>query len=351
MWIILWKIWKIVRKTLGFIRRKTIWFYKHCIRTPIQRVVRGTRRFAKTMFNRFKKHVKFVFRRIFFFIIKKINIKFISDENYLKILYSMVTNSKLNLDNPKSFNEKIQWLKLNDRKDIYTLMADKYEVKKIVSEKIGEQYLIPTYGIFEKFDDINFDNLPNKFVIKSTHSSGTVCICDDKKKLNKKKIKKSITKDLKKNYFYQFREWPYKNIKGRIIIEENMREKNTENLNDYKIYCFNGKPELILVCSNRNKKKKNTDFFDLEWNKLDFTRSKSKNSSNNIKKPNCLSEMIHIAEKLSEGTYFLRVDLYEIENRVYFGELTFYPSSGFENFNPKVWNDILGEKINLGDNI
>lgn len=334
-------------------KKEKVKHYKNVIMTPTKRILRRIKRFGKKVIKRFfriiKKEVKFVVRRIYFFIIKRVNLKFISDEKYLKILYYMITNNRLNLENPKKFNEKIQWIKLYDRKEEYSSMTDKYEVKRLVEGKIGKQYVIPTYGIFNKFSEIDFEKLPERFVIKCTHSSGTVFICDDKKVLRKRKIKRKISKDLKKNYYYQFREWAYKNVKGRIIIEKNMCKKGEKKLNDYKIYCFNGKPELVLVCSNRKNKKKNTDFFDLEWNKLDLTRSKSKNSIDKIPKPKCLHEMIDISKKLSEGTYFLRVDLYEIDEKVYFGELTFYPSSGFENFIPLEWNDILGEKLDLGD--
>ena len=265
------------------------------------------------------------------------------DEKYLKMLYKMNFGNDLLLNNPQTFNEKLQWLKLNDRKDIYTTMVDKYESKKYVANIIGEEYIISTIGIYNSLDEIDFNKLPNKFVMKCTHDSGGLVICKDKNKLDINEARKKINKSLKNNYYYSGREWPYKNVKPRIIIEKYMGS----NLNDYKIFCFNGVPKYILVCSNRNGNFKNTDFYDVNWNLMPFTREKHQNNPIGISKPENLNEMLLIAEKLSKDIPFVRVDLYDIKNKIYFGEMTFYPSAGFEGFSPVEWDKKLGDMIKL----
>lgn len=270
-----------------------------------------------------------------------------SDRTYLKICYRIFTGEKLKLDKPETFNDKIQWLKINDRKPVYSDYVDKWKVREHIKKLIGEEYLIPIIGVYEKFEEIKFDELPDEFVLKCTHDSGSVIICRDKNKLNIKKAKNKINKALKKNYYYIGREWPYKNVKPRIIIEKYMQDDKSEGLNDYKIFCFNGKAYIILACSNRKGDYKNTDFFDTKWNKMNLTREFHENNKEKLKKPKCLEKMIEIAELLSKDTYFLRVDLYEIKGKVYFGELTFFPGSGFEGFKPKEWNIKLGDMIKI----
>lgn len=270
-----------------------------------------------------------------------------NDELFLKMLYKYEVNKNLNLENPKTFNEKLQWLKLHDRKDIYTTMVDKSEVKKYVADKIGEEYIIPTIGVYDKFEDIDFENLPNQFVIKCTHNSGGLVICKNKNILNIEKTEKKIKKCLKKNYYYTGREWPYKNVKPRIIIEKYIEETKSEKLKDYKLFCFNGEPKYTLVCSNRNNKFKNTDFFDNNWKKMTFTREKYENNPKGIDKPKNFETMLQISKKLAKDTPFVRVDLYNCDGKIYFGELTFYPSSGVEGFRPDIWDDKLGELLNI----
>lgn len=271
----------------------------------------------------------------------------LKDDLYLKILYKKIIGKKLNLEEPQTFNEKLQWLKLNDKKDIYTKMVDKYEAKEYVANIIGKKYIIPTLAVYNKFEEINFDELPNQFVIKCTHDSGGVVICKDKKKFDINSAKQKINRCLKKNYFYDGREWPYRNIKPRIIIEEYMSDSEHEDLIDYKIMCFNGKPRCSFTCSNRRSKEGlNVDFYDIEWNKMPFERH-YKNSNVTIEKPKNYDLMIELAEKLSEGTKFLRVDFYEIEGNLYFGELTFYPGGGMEEFTPEEWDERLGSWIDL----
>lgn len=270
-----------------------------------------------------------------------------SDKHYLKLKYKLIFNQRLNLDNPQTYNEKIQWLKLYDRKPEYTEMVDKYEAKKYVSNIIGGEYIIPTLGIWEKFKDIEFEKLPSKFVLKATHTSGNVFICKDKEKIDYKKLKKQINKWIKRKYYYIHREWPYKNVKPRIIVEKYMEDKNVDNLKDYKLFCFHGKVETILVCSNRRGNFKNTDFYDRQWNLMPFVRQNHINNPEGIEKPKNLGEMLDIAEKLSKNIPFVRVDLYEINGKVYFGELTFYPSAGFEGFKPEKYDKILGDMLKL----
>ena len=248
---------------------------------------------------------------------------------------------------PKTFNEKLQWLKLYDRNPEYTKMVNKYEAKKYVADIIGQEYIISTLGVWDKFEDIEFDKLPKQFVLKPTHTSGNVFICKDKEKINYKQLRKMINKWLKRDYYLVHREWPYKNIKPKIIAEQYMVDDSGMKLKDYKFFCFNGIAQTILVCSNRNGSFKNTNFYDISWNLQPFTREKHKNSNEQIKKPKNLDEMITVAEKLSKDIPFVRVDLYEINGKVYFGELTFYPSSGFEGFEPEEWDKKLGDMLEL----
>lgn len=273
------------------------------------------------------------------------NILRLPDDLYIKILYKKFLHLKLNLKNPKTLNEKLQWLKLYDRKDIYTTMVDKQEVKKFVSNKIGKEYIIPTIGIYEKFDDIDFSKLPEQFVIKCTHDSGSSIICNNKAEFDIKKAKNKINKNLKHNFYYDFREWPYKNIKPRIIVEKYMGK----NLNDYKIQCFNGKIENIFVCVGRGTKKGvRYHYFDKEWNYLDYCPYDDINPKTfQIEKPKKLAEMLKIAEILSEGYPEMRVDLYYIDNKIYFGEITFFTNSGFDTTITQKADRIMGENLEI----
>lgn len=269
------------------------------------------------------------------------------DEMFIRLAYENNFHKKFNIDNPQTFNEKLQWLKLNDKKEIYTTMVDKYKVKKYVSDIIGEKYIIPTLGVYEKFDDINFSKLPDQFVLKCTHDSGSSIVCEDKSELDIKKARKKINKNLKKNFYYSFREWPYKNVKPRIIVEKYM-ENIGESLKDYKFMCFNGKVKCIFVCSNRHTKTGlNIDIFDTDWVKMPFGRAKHPNSKDIIKRPENLEKMIDLSEKLAKDMPFIRVDFYESNNKIFFGELTFYPSAGFEKFEPEEYDKILGDMLEL----
>lgn len=262
------------------------------------------------------------------------------DDIYLKHLFKARLGYDLNLDDPQTFNEKLQWLKLYDRKPEYTTMVDKYAAKKYVADKIGEQYIIPTLGVWKQFDDIDFGKLPDQFVLKCTHDSHSIVICKDKSKLDIKAARKKLTRSLKRNYYWA-REWTYKNVPPQILAEKYMGD----DLNDYKLMCFNGKVKCSFVCSERSNGLRVT-FFDNNWNKLPFERHYPA-SEKVILKPEKYDEMIALSEKLSGGIPFVRVDFYEINGQIYFGELTFYPGAGFEEFSPHDADYLLGSYISL----
>jgi|SRR5699024_6844872 len=272
-----------------------------------------------------------------------------SDEKFLKYFYKIRTGKTLNLYNPTTFNEKLQWLKIHDRKQIYTEYVDKYSVRKHVQNLIGKEYLIPLLGKFDSFDQINFNKLPNQFVLKCSHDSGGLVICKDKKTLDIKKSRKKIEKSLRRNYYYYGREWVYKNIKPRIICEEYLSDNyfNNSSLVDFKFYCFNGEPYYCQVIQGRGLHE-TIDFYDMSWNHMPFNGTRPLPMSNKkMEKPQKLNEMIGIARKLSQNIPFIRVDLYYVNKRIYFGELTFFPSSGIGCFQPHEWNKKLGELIRL----
>lgn len=284
---------------------------------------------------------------IIIYLMNKNFFNWMSDEQYLKIKYRLIMKKKLDLEKPQTYNEKLQWLKLNDRKNVYTKMVDKYEAKKYVASVIGEQYIIPTLGVWEKFKDINFEILPKQFVLKPTHTSGDVFICKDKNNIDYKKLKKKVNKWLKRKYYFLHREWPYKNVKPRIIAETYIENKEEIGLKDYKFMCFNGKVKCSFVCTNRNSKQGlSVDFFDLNWKKMPFTRHYP-NSGEHINKPINYNQMLQLAEKLAKNIPFVRVDFYEVNRKIYFGELTFYPGAGFEEFSPEKYDRVLGEWLDL----
>ena len=255
-----------------------------------------------------------------------------NDEEYIKRLYKTLMHKELNLDNPQTYNEKIQWLKLFDHQPEYQDMVDKYEAKRIVEAKIGAKYVIPTLGIWNSVDDIDFDRLPNQFVLKSTHDSHGIVICRDKSKLDIQKAKRKLRRSLKNNYYYFGREWPYKDLKHRIIAEEYKTDyPGSDDLTDYKFYCFHGVADCVLVCLDRGSGDTKFYFFDKEWNlKRHNKRGKLAPEGFTIPKPECMDEMFSIAEILSADIPSVRVDLYQSCGQVYFGEYTFYPASGFD---------------------
>ena len=269
-----------------------------------------------------------------------------SDKTFLKIMYSLRIGQKLNINNPQTFNEKIQWLKIHDRRPEYTKMVDKYEVKKYVANIIGEETIIPTIGVYDCVDDIDFTKLPSQFVLKCTHDSGGIVICKDITKINQKQVKRKLNKWLHRSYFYQNREWPYKNVTPRIIAEKYMEDESGWQLKDYKIFCFNGEPKFIEVDYDRYVGHK-LNVYDLDWNFIDFYMTSPNDKDVKIKKPETLNEMLEFARKLSKGIIFVRVDFYSINSMIYFGEMTFHPGSGMIDFHPKEYDKILGEMLVL----
>lgn len=270
------------------------------------------------------------------------------DEAYLKRKYRACMGKELNLGSPQTFNEKLQWLKLHDRKPEYTTMVDKYAVKKYVADIIGEEYIIPTLGVWNHFDEIDFDKLPNQFVLKCTHDSGGIVIFKDKNKLDLKSAKKKMEKCLKRNYYWSSREWPYKDVKPRIIAEQYIEDNNKEGfLTDYKFFCFNGKMKCMYVSVNSHTAKQKIQFFDRNYNLLPIRRDDYLVFDEIPKKPNHLDDMIKIAEQLSRNIPHTRIDFYYIQNRIYFGEITFFTGSGFIPFSEKKWDYKLGSWIKL----
>ena len=285
-------------------------------------------------------------RQIFISFICRISFMF-SDEIYLKLLYYISTGSHLNLKNPQTFGEKIQWLKLYNRKPEYTQMVDKYEVKKYVADKIGEEYIIPTLGVWNRVEDIDFESLPNQFVLKCTHDSGGIVICKDKNKLNIEDTKKLLRKTLKKNYYLQNREFPYKNVVPRIIAEQYMVDESGYELKDYKVFCFGGVAKYCQVVEGRGSIM-TADFYDRNWEHMPFHQPQKYPFASHLhNKPSCLSLLWNFAETLSNDIPFVRADFYIINNHIYFGELTFFPASGTGGIYPKDWDYTFGSWIEL----
>lgn len=268
----------------------------------------------------------------------------LDDEEYISRQFEYCHGCRPNLDNPRSFNEKLQWLKLHDRNPEYTQMVDKYEVKKFVADKIGEKYIIPTLGIYDSFDDINFDKLPNQFVLKCTHDSGSVVICKNKDEFDRIAVKNFLDNQLRFNYFWAGREWPYKNVRPRIIAEPYMVDESNVELKDYKIFNFDGKAKLIQVDYDRFVYHKR-NLYTTNWEYVDAMIQYPTDPGRCIKRPKKLEDMIAISETLSKGIPHVRIDFYCIEEEIYFGELTFYHGGGGERFVPKELGYRMGDWI------
>jgi len=290
-----------------------------------------------------KKLLKNPYKIIFLLDRSKIT-NLISDELYLKWKYRAIFGKKLNLKNPQTFNEKLQWLKLHDRNPEYVNMVDKFTAKKIAGSIIGDEYIIPTIGVWDNVDEIDFESLPEQFVLKCTHDSGGVVVCNDKDKLDIDAAKKKLRKAFKTNYFYPDREWPYKKIKPRIIAEEYM-ESESGDLPDYKFFCFDGVPKAMFVATDRATDVK-FDFYDIEFNHLPFVWG-HEHADKDIPKPKGFELMKELASKLSQGIPHVRVDFYDVNGKVYFGEMTFYHWSGICPFEPEEWDYKFGEYIDL----
>lgn len=282
-----------------------------------------------------------------------------NDRLYLKVLYYLeMRGAILNIDEPKLFTEKIQWLKLYAYKPEYSRMVDKAAVKDYVRGKIGEQYIIPTLAVWDNVDDIEWEKLPNQFVLKTIHGGGgqAVILCKDKSNFDKTAAIAKLKKWMPYNAGYAYREKPYINAKAGIIAESLMVNHDDngheidDDLTDYKFYCFNGEPLFCQIIRGRNTKE-TIDFYDMNWNHMPFVGLNPyvKNGDTSVKKPLNFESMVYVARELSKDISFVRVDLYNIDGKVYFGEITFYPAGGIGQFNPIEWNLKLGELIKLNN--
>lgn len=283
--------------------------------------------------------------------------RYASDKAYITKKYKEVFGRKPDLRNPVTFNEKLQWLKLYNRNPQFTQMVDKYRVREYITAHVGAEYLIPSLGVWDDPDQIDFDTLPDKFVLKCTHNSGRgTCICQDKSVLNIEQVKQDLRSGLAQNYYLTSREWPYKNVPRKIVGEKFMVDDANNDpskaLIDYKVFTFNGEPKLIYVYQSAHTedcgKPINTycDVFDLNWNPVPIHQNFG-NDPITPTKPKHLADMLTLSRKLSAGIPFLRVDFYEINDKVYVGEMTFFSWAGFEPFHPEEWDYKLGSWIKL----
>ena len=311
---------------------------------------------------KFKKIIKILTNyRLFLLYLENTGLyNILSDKIYLKLKYWLITGRKLNLESPQGFCEKLQWLKLNNRNPLYTKLVDKYEVREYVINIIGKQYLVPLLGVWSSPEDIDFEKLPNKFVLKCNHNSGEgMCICYDKSKIDIHEVKRRLNKAIKKGYYMRNRQWPYKNVERKIICEKYMNDENilkvsncniNEGLIDYKFYCFNGEPKFLYVscaCIENGTKHDRLSFYNLDWSKAKFYRKDHPEFDADNLKPDNLKEMIEVSKKLSKDIPFVRVDLYNINNHIYFSELTFSPGGGYGMFYPEEYEILIGNYIKL----
>lgn len=274
-------------------------------------------------------------------------LKFLPDKTFLKMKYRVKKGTKLNLDNPITFTEKIQWLKLYDRNPLYTKMVDKCDAKEYVSSIVGERYIIPNIAVWNSVDEIDFDRLPSQFVIKCTHDSGGLIICKNKSKLDIEKTKEQLRKCMKRNWFYFSREYAYKAVNPRIIAEEYLENDREEGLHDYKVWCFNGEPKYIQYVTGRIGAHTYEGFYDTDWNLQNFTYHNPRVQVD-IPKPECLHELLDVARKVSQNIAFLRADFYVLPDKsIRFGELTFYPNGGWDTWTPKEMDKVVGDLITL----
>ena len=272
---------------------------------------------------------------------------YMPDEDFLKKMYRIRMGRELNLKEPALYTEKLQWLKLYDHRSEHTTMVDKYAVKQYVAEKIGAEYVIPLLGAWDRVEDIDFDALPERFVLKTTHDSGGIVICKDKSLLDIPAARKKLNYFLRRDYYARNREWPYKNVPHRIIAEAYMEDSATEELRDYKFFTFGGEPRVLYIAQGRGKGEPTVaDFFDMDFNHLLFTIDHDM-APVPPEKPENFDLMKKLAAALSEGTPQLRVDFYEVDGKVYFGEMTFFHCSGMAPFHPEEWDRKFGEWVTL----
>lgn len=271
------------------------------------------------------------------------------DKAYLSLIYRAALGKKINWKAPKTFNEKLQWLKLYDRNPLYSMMVDKYEAKEYAANKIDSKYIVPALGgPWDSFEEIEFDKLPDEFVLKTTHDCGGVVICKNKAEFDKSYAKRFIDRHLQRNYYLTCREWPYKNVKPKIFAEKYLSDIDSGELRDYKFFCFDGVPKLMFIASERQSKDQETkfDFYDMEFNHLPIMNGHP-NSASVIECPVNFEKMKELASELSKGIPHLRVDFYESNGKLYLGELTFFHWGGLVPFEPAEWDEILGSWIKL----
>ncbi len=276
----------------------------------------------------------------------KYGLRWLPDEVFIKLYCRLRMHKSCDLKNPSTYNEKLQWLKLHDRNPLYTNMVDKVESKKIASAIIGEECIIPTLGVWDSFDEIDFEKLPDRFVMKCSHDSEGLVIVSDKSELDMAAARKKIEAAMKCNFFYIGREWPYLNVGPRILAETYMEDSRCGELRDYKFFCFDGEPKMMFVASGRSIGETKFDYYDLDFNHLNLVQHYP-NACKPIRKPDTFDEMIVAARKLSAGFPHVRIDFYEVDGKMYFGEYTFYHFSGFMPFEPPEWDAVLGDWINL----
>lgn len=270
------------------------------------------------------------------------------DEIYIQLKYFYIFKRGLNLNNPKTFNEKLQWLKLYDRKMIYTSLVDKITVKDYVKNKLGEEVIIPTLAIYDHVDDINLSTLPSQFVIKTNHDSGSIIRCIDKANFDVEDAKRKLRKALNRDYSIHSREWPYKHISRKIIVEKYMMDESNDSLIDYKVFCFNGEPRYIELDYDRYTNHGRT-IYDCDWNMIPVNYRYKRDEKRLFKRPEELNTLLNYSRELSQSIPFVRVDFYIIQNQVYFGEMTLYPLSGFGKFDPEIYDLKFGEFLNLDE--
>lgn len=273
--------------------------------------------------------------------------KVFDDQTYLKMLFAIKSGYKLNLAYPKTFNEKLQWLKIHYRNPIMTKMVDKYMAKSFVSEVIGKEYVVTNYGVWDSFEEIDISQLPKSFVLKTTHDQGGVVIVYDKDNFDINGARKKLNKHLKVQHYYLTREWPYKDVKPRIMAERLLINEENSDIKDYKFYCFQGEPRLMYISHGKQSDTKYLDFFDIQFNRLDISRPGFSQSDIDYTIPETWDLMKELAKKLSNGFPHLRVDFYCVEGKVYVGELTFFQGGGMMPFEPTSWDNTLGDWIDL----
>ena len=275
-------------------------------------------------------------------------VNILSDRAFIRLFFKHRMGVWPNLENPVTFNEKLQWLKLHDRKPVYVTMSDKYAVREYIKEKLGDGYTIPLLGKWDRAEDIDFDKLPERFVLKCNHDSASVIVCKDKSTLDIKAARQKLNKCLKHKYFYNAREWPYKYVKPCIIAEEYMEDKTYGELRDYKFFCFNGVPAYMYVASDKNKSVEEIkfDWFDMDYNHLDLRKGHPQ-ADVVPDKPVNFEEMKRLAAFLSKDIPHVRVDFFEVNGKIYFGEFTLYTTGGFTGFQPPEWDKTLGDLIDL----